>query len=230
MPSKESQRGKNMCSLPHVWKLLDWSTGWRLPEARVGWAHEECWERGLQRISLQLEIWLQVLKQFHWTAIICHREIVCKRRVSRCGRLYHLSYFKKLPQPLQLSTATTLISQPPAAWRWDPPPAVTLRRHSLSTKFMSYSESCVTIHWSSRHPHQKWIPSRETAVCSSIRSSSSSARAYPEIVPLWLHLQAPLVVSLLMDLLSCLQFLPLWSLEPFKDIHGGWNQLLPDSC
>ena len=135
MPSKESQRGKNMCSLPHVWKLLDWSTGWRLPEARVGWAHEECWERGLQRISLQLEIWLQVLKQFHWTAIICHREIVCKRRVSRCGRLYHLSYFKKLPQPLQLSTATTLISQPPAAWRWDPPPAVTLRRHSLSTKY-----------------------------------------------------------------------------------------------
>ena len=36
MPSKVSQRGKDMCSLPHVWKLLDWSTGWRLPEARVG--------------------------------------------------------------------------------------------------------------------------------------------------------------------------------------------------
>ena len=130
---------------------------------RQGWGEhmKSAGKRGLQRISLQLEIWLQVLKQFRWTAIICHREIVCKRRVSRCGRLYHLSYFKKLPQPLQLSAATTLTSQLSAAWRWDPPPEVTLRQHSLSTKFRSYSESCVTIHWSSWHPHQKWIPSRE---------------------------------------------------------------------
>ena len=60
-------------------------------------------------------------------SITCNKEVICERKSQWMQQTFLIPYFKKLPQPLQLSATTILISQQPSTLRQDPPPGKRLK-------------------------------------------------------------------------------------------------------
>lgn len=98
MPSKVSQRGKGMCSLPGVGS--SWTRG------QVGGCRSQGWGEQMKsagRGVTENQVAVRNMTPSSKTIPLNRHHMPqrnCERRVSRCGRLHHLSYFKKLPQPL----------------------------------------------------------------------------------------------------------------------------------
>ena len=77
---------------------------------------------GFDRIDCNFERTSNVGKMLS-NSIACCREILLKRKSPLMRQNSLLSYFKEWPQPSQLSSPNTLISQQPSTLRQDPPPA-----------------------------------------------------------------------------------------------------------
>ena len=77
---------------------------------------------GFQRIDSNFERSSAVGKMLS-SSITCYRKITCERKSQSVWQTSLLSYFKKSPQPPQLSAHTSLTRLQPLTSGQDPPPA-----------------------------------------------------------------------------------------------------------